>query len=485
VSARPRRRIFWRTSAVFLGLLALFTLVQAALTVRFESPLIRRNFHKGAEALLEAVARAAPDLLAAGESGALSRLFAALSHDNPDIESALVTDRAGHVVAHSRPSLEGTLVFDLAPPPAHAVLRETEGANGPILQATAPIEVRGEPWGAVRFEISLAPLLAENRRALARVVMTAAVFLALGAIGAAWLARSVSRPIERLVALAGEVARGNLGARSDIRSTDEVGRLAEALNDMAEKLDRALAKLRESSTSLERMVAERTQELEKKTRALEMKERELSDFVENAPDPILVLSFDGTVRAANRACEKASGYAQRDLIGRSILDLLTPASRERMGLVASLIARREPIPAATELELVARDGRVVPGEATFRPVYDGDRVREIQCVARPIAERRELERRRIEEAKLTTAVELAGAAAHELFQPLTGIMGLAELMAEADTPPEDLQAMAAQIRTQARRMTEIVRRMTELTSYRTVDYVGGRKIADLGAHPAL
>ena len=81
--------------------------------------------------------------------------------------------------------------------------------------------------------------------------------------------------------------------------------------------------------------------------------------------------------------------------------------------------------------------------------------------------------------KQTIVAELAGAAAHELNQPLTAIQGYAELLqrrAETDSP---VARAAGVILCEAERMAEIVRKIGNITRYETKPYVGGTTILDI------
>ena len=81
--------------------------------------------------------------------------------------------------------------------------------------------------------------------------------------------------------------------------------------------------------------------------------------------------------------------------------------------------------------------------------------------------------------KQAAVVELAGATAHELNQPLTVLQGLAMLLTneveENSRLWHDLQA----IREATTRAAEIVRRLGKITSYETKPYVGSTRIIDL------
>jgi signal transduction histidine kinase len=82
------------------------------------------------------------------------------------------------------------------------------------------------------------------------------------------------------------------------------------------------------------------------------------------------------------------------------------------------------------------------------------------------------------------AVELAGTAAHELNQPLTSILGYAELLKRRldDGHPIDRKPIEVICR-EAERMAAIVRKIGQITAYETQPYVGGSQILALDKDP--
>lgn len=75
--------------------------------------------------------------------------------------------------------------------------------------------------------------------------------------------------------------------------------------------------------------------------------------------------------------------------------------------------------------------------------------------------------------------ELAGAAAHELNQPLTSVLNYATLLRRLLTTGTPASAAAEVIEGEAERMAEIVRKIGKITKYETKSYVGKQKILDL------
>ena len=83
--------------------------------------------------------------------------------------------------------------------------------------------------------------------------------------------------------------------------------------------------------------------------------------------------------------------------------------------------------------------------------------------------------------KQAVVAELAGAAAHELNQPLTSILGYVELIERRlDSDARDARAIGV-IRSEAERMAEIVKKIGRITRYETKEYVGAANILDLDA----
>jgi signal transduction histidine kinase len=81
--------------------------------------------------------------------------------------------------------------------------------------------------------------------------------------------------------------------------------------------------------------------------------------------------------------------------------------------------------------------------------------------------------------KQALVAELAGAAAHELNQPLTSVMGYAELLKKKMGPDEPYHRAVDTILAEAARMAEIVKKIGRITKYETKPYVGSAQILDL------
>lgn len=103
-------------------------------------------------------------------------------------------------------------------------------------------------------------------------------------------------------------------------------------------------------------------------------------------------------------------------------------------------------------------------------------LRELEEANQHLQQAREQE---VKNERLRSAVEMAGAAAHKLNQPLTSIVCYADILLKKLTPDnEDYKALKS-ICEESERMAMILRKMSEIPKVRTEEYVGGTTIIDL------
>jgi signal transduction histidine kinase/CheY-like chemotaxis protein len=167
------------------------------------------------------------------------------------ITAVAVVDRQGRVLAHGRAEAVGTQARGLLRRAVAArdvtVRTDQEVAGTRSMTFVEPVSLEGERIGTVFVAYSLRPLTAElaktaetKRRelksGLERTVVAGVLALAIGVILIVLQSLRLSRPIQELARQADKMAGGDLEARVPIRSGDEIGRLGERFNYMAEQM---------------------------------------------------------------------------------------------------------------------------------------------------------------------------------------------------------------------------------------------------------
>ena len=98
-------------------------------------------------------------------------------------------------------------------------------------------------------------------------------------------------------------------------------------------------------------------------------------------------------------------------------------------------------------------------------------------MARRLAEAQE---QLLESERKGAMMEVAGAAAHELNQPLTSVMTTTAMLRRMiDGGDDGARRLLETLEQEAERMAGIIRRLGELTEYSTKAYVGKARIIDL------
>ncbi len=113
----------------------------------------------------------------------------------------------------------------------------------------------GSVNGAVRVTYSLADMDATVERDLWIGAGANLVLMTLGLIIASFLLRGwITRPLAGLIDVVTRRSNGDIGARANVSSADEIGHLGQAFNAMADKMDEADAREREATQDLRNKV---------------------------------------------------------------------------------------------------------------------------------------------------------------------------------------------------------------------------------------
>lgn len=220
--------------------------------------------------------------------------------------------------------------------------------------------------------------------------------------------------------------------------------------------------------------------------------RQTTDFLErlidSSVDAIIAADLKGNVILFNKAAESICGYRREDAIGKLHVTKLYPdgMARELMTRLRSNDFGGPGRLNSSRAEIISRTGERIPVNLSASIIYEGSRETATVGIFTDLRDRLSLERkltdaeaRLIESEKNAVIVALAGTAAHELNQPLTSVMGYAELLKRKIAETEPTWRPVDIIHREAERMAEIVKKIGRITKYETTDYVGNKKIVDL------
>ena len=190
---------------------------------------------------------------------------------------------------------------------------------------------------------------------------------------------------------------------------------------------------------------------------LQKSESRYRELIDNAADPIATVDRDLLLTGVNKSFEQILGYSREELLGTSLLDLVTEESRERV--CEDHLARLAGGGDAQHYEhdLLARHGRRVTVEVASRAIEEKGEAIGVQTTFRDLSERRHLEQQLRQAQRLESVGLLAGGIAHDFNNLLTVIRGNAQLLLEDQTVggrPEvtDIAAAATRAETVTRQL---------------------------------
>jgi two-component system cell cycle sensor histidine kinase/response regulator CckA len=194
----------------------------------------------------------------------------------------------------------------------------------------------------------------------------------------------------------------------------------------------------------------------------------------------VVLSRGGIIIDVGGPVESALGYRPEQLVGRSLLDVISPHHRDSAREVFD-----EDRPGMFSNSIMTASGEEVPVDAVaVRSSLDGEPVRltgvrDMREPRRREQERRELERRVERSQRLESLGTLAGGVAHDFNNLLVGVLINAEILASRLTDPEDLECSEA-IRVAGERAASLTKQLLAYAGKSQPAEKGPIDLADLG-----
>ena len=153
----------------------------------------------------------------------------------------------------------------------------------------------------------------------------------------------------------------------------------------------------------------------------------------SSDDAILSKTVDGVITHWNPGAERLYGYAAEEAIGQPVSLIMPPELPDELSKVLAQIRQGERVD-HYETVRMRKDGRRIEVSVTVSPVQDrAGRIVGASSIARDITERREVEAARRERDIVRSVASLAAAAAHEINNALSILLGQLELLAK-DVP---------------------------------------------------
>lgn len=304
-----------------------------------------------------------------------------------------------------------------------------EGAQGAgVYENYAGVPVLGAyRWNSARelallVEMEQAEAFAPARR-LVVTILGIGLLSALVLAGCVyWIARQIARPVLAITKAATAVAEGDFTTVAPVMTSDEVGVLAEAFNEMTSRLQRLYTDLSEHVETTTRSVVE-----------LEKSQYLLQAIIDNSATLIAVTDPQDRFLLLNRSFENLLGVPQAEALGRPPQTFLAPdVANSYLKTIRTAWAQRRVVEQELSFHihgetrtyfLVAFPLRTAPDEPYGVGVVGTD----LTDVKRAQEAHQHLEAQVQHAQKLESLGLMAGGVAHDFNNILTSLLGNTEL----------------------------------------------------------
>ncbi len=230
------------------------------------------------------------------------------------------------------------------------------------------------------------------------------------------LSKAILNPIMYLRDAAKVIAKGNLEQKINLPRKDEIGSLAASFMEMQESIKHTISSLREENTERKRVES-----------ALRESEDKFSKSFYLSPDAIAITSRkDGVFIDVNQSYVDLLGYERDELIGRTIMEFgiwNNSSDRKRMLNKLEKTGRLQAFEAAGK----RKSGRGLTVEISSEIIeLNGKKC--LIAILRDISGRKKTQEIMVQSEKMLSVGGLAAGMAHEINNPLAGVMQSANVM---------------------------------------------------------
>ncbi len=204
-------------------------------------------------------------------------------------------------------------------------------------------------------------------------------------------------------------------------------------------------------------------------------------FFTEAPPSIGIIRFDlieAKLLDANRAALNLFGKPRADMINKSLFKLIPESEQSKLRNILAQLQAGKP---SEEFNVKIKDNldreRFISLHITN--LKNPDMEPEAVAVVLDVTDKVKAEQERIEKERLAGALEMAGATAHELNQPLQVISGISWMILQKLKKDDPIYQKIEKIYNEVDRMTKIANKISSISTYKVKRYVGKTRIIDI------
>ncbi|MCP4347719.1 MAG: PAS domain S-box protein [Desulfobacterales bacterium] len=444
--AHKRKGIFFRFFILSILMIITIITIFSAVTIPRQRKTIIKNMEAQARSVSTSIAQVCGNAIVIEDYSFIVEHNMEVLNQNPDILYVIVVRRDGFSLVHTADGWE-----QRDNPENWWSIKDSDTGGGDIIYGdlaeqnvfhySFSLQYSVIPWGRLHLGLSLEEFNKEIR-IMYRIMLLLGFFcLAIGVFVAYFFTISLTRPILSLSQITKRIADGDMSARAEIRTGDELEELAASFNKMTEKLQHTT-----------------------------VSKDFVDSIIENMNETLIVTTPEGRIQMVNRYTLNLLGYSEEELLDKPVSILFE--DQESIKEVYDLIPKGSE--RNIEKNFLSGTGKIIPTLFSASKMEEKNIVSGVVCVALNIEDRKTAEEnlkqaykklkqtqtQLVQTAKLASIGELAAGVAHELNQPLMVIrlnsQSVTRLINKGKSDPEVLAKPLEAVERNTKRMANII-----------------------------
>lgn len=216
-------------------------------------------------------------------------------------------------------------------------------------------------------------------------------------------------------------------------------------------------------------------DLKKSEERLKKTEENYRELIEDIHDAIISLKEDGEILYISPAVKGFLHFTPEEMIGKKYMEFLHPGD---MLDLKSQVEKLSSNKLEGEYRIKNKSGEYHWVHACFKPIIEGNKRIGFRGVIRDITEWKKMQDAVRKAENTQVLVQIAGAAAHEINQPLTAIAGFTEILLMRKTLDPYTRDKLEKIYNSSKTIDDIIKKMQNIHQYAIKSYPCGQKIVD-------
>ncbi len=210
-------------------------------------------------------------------------------------------------------------------------------------------------------------------------------------------------------------------------------------------------------------MVEDVSELRETQKKLRAEQKFVRPLMESLPDIVAVIDRQGCFTFVNERVRAVAGIAPQDLVGKRVGQRTHPDDQMHLAGTLQSILVGDKRYAEIEHRLLHTDGAWHTLLSSFGPLFDDEgNIAGAVVTSRDVTDSKQMEQQLARAEKFAAMGQMLAGAAHELNNPLTAILGIADLLRER-AADDTMRRHAEIVLQQARRAAGIVRDLLALS----------------------